>query len=306
MSILCVMSDHTPGQPPHSSAPHGDDRGQPAPGRRTVRPPGSCGPEDPSSGPQTADRLTTVAHELRNMLDGSMRWLGLAAAALPEGDLTNDSEKLVAAREQILTVQGTLERMSSMVNAALRSKSVPLGSPLLGVSAVVNLGMAIDHALDVVRPLGNERGVQFVVDIQPEAGIVAAGPMYTVVLNGLINAVQSIGRAAERDRLNPGGVVEVSARMDTLHEEVVVDIRDDGAGVDASVRGEKAFRHGVTTREDGHGIGLAISRQIVESMEGIISLAQREDREGTHRPGALLRVRIPVGGDRHNLDRRVG
>lgn len=259
-------------------------------------------PEDPSSGPLNADRLTVVAHELRNMLDGSMRWLGLAAAALPEGEVSGDADRLCAAREQILTVQGTLERMSSMVNAALRSRTVPIGSPLLGVSSVVTLGMAIDHALDVVRPLAHERGVQVRVTIDPEAGGVPAGPLYTVVLNGVINAVQSIGRAAERDTLNPGGLVEVRAFRDRVHTDIVVDILDDGAGVDPSVRGERAFRHGVSTRDDGHGIGLAISRQIVASLDGVISLADREDREGSHRPGAVLRVRFPIpdpaAGDR--------
>lgn len=271
-----------------------------------MRPPGVHTPQDPSSGPLAADRLTAVTHELRNMLDGSMRWLGLAAAALPEGEMNAESDKLAAAREQIMTVRMTLERMSSMVNAALRSRSVPIGSSLLGVSSVVSLGMAIDHALDVVRPLGHERGVQFSVSIDRDAGMVPAGPMYTVTLNGLVNAVQSIGRAAERDALNPGGVVEVRAVLDRARGEAVVDILDDGAGLDRRLRGDMAFHHGVTTHEDGHGIGLAISRQIVESMEGVISLRQREDRAGSARPGAVLRVRIPVGDDRMNSDRGVG
>jgi signal transduction histidine kinase len=253
-----------------------------------------CGPQDPSSGPLTADRLTLVAHELRNMLDGSMRWLGLAAAALPEGEVVGDAERLAAAREQIMTVQGTLERMSSMVNAALRSKGVPIGSPLLGVSEAVSLGMAIDHAADVVRPLAMERGVQITLSIGPDAGCVPAGLLYTVVLNAMINAVQSIGRAAEKDTLNPGGLVEVSASIDPKTGEAVVAVTDDGAGIDPRVRGERAFRHGVSTRDDGHGIGLAISRQIVASMSGTISLSDRADRPGAARPGAVLRVRIPV------------
>ncbi|MEM9374275.1 MAG: HAMP domain-containing sensor histidine kinase [Planctomycetota bacterium] len=291
------MSDHTsPNQP--------DPSGQ-APKRQTVSPPGVRSPDDPSSGPESADRLTTVAHELRNMLDGSMRWLGIAAAALPEQEVGQEAEKLLAAREQILLVQGTLERMSSMVNAALRSRSVPLGSPLLGVSDAVSLGMSIDHAVDVVRPLASENGVSVGVRIDPEAGTFPAGPLYTVILNGLMNAVQSIALAGAGDKLNPGGCVEVAATVDRAREEVRVEIRDDGAGVASAIRGESAFEHGVTTREDGYGVGLALARQIVESLEGVISLSNREDRTGQSRPGAVLTVRIPDHSPRADGDQRM-
>lgn len=298
-SILVVMNDHTS---PNQPEPSGD-----APKRQTVTPPGVHTPDDPSSGPIAADRLTVVAHELRNMLDGSMRWLGIAAAALPGEEVEQEAGKLLAAREQIMLVHGTLERMSSMVNAALRSRSVPLGSPLLGVSDAVSLGMAIDHAVDVVRPFASEHGVSIGVHIDPEAGTFPAGPMYTVILNGLMNAVQSIALAGAGDKLNPGGQIDVGATVDRVREEVVVEIRDDGAGVDRSVRGEHAFRHGVTTREDGYGVGLALARQIVESLEGVISLQDRDDRAGQARRGAVLSVRIPdhtprAAGD----DRMVG
>lgn len=294
-----VMNDHTS---PNQPDPSGD-----VPKRQTVSPPGVHTPGDPSSGPIAADRLTAVAHELRNMLDGSMRWLGIAAAALPGDEVEQEAEKLLAAREQIMLVHGTLERMSSMVNAALRSRSVPLGSSLLGVSDAVSLGMAIDHAVDVVRPFASEHGVNVGVHIDTEAGTFPAGPLYTVVLNGLMNAIQSIGLAGRHDKLNPGGRVDVTATVDRVREEIVVEIRDDGVGVDRAVSGENAFRHGVTTREDGYGVGLALARQIVESLEGVISLTDHEDRVGQARRGAVLSVRIPDHTPRAaDDDRMVG
>ncbi len=290
--MMGVMSTNPDNSMPN---PRGDDAGsQPVPEKRTVRPPGAHDVRDPSAGPQTADQLTVLAHDLSNMLDGSMRWLSLAAAAMPEDSHTNPADDLTKAREQICTVLSTLERMSGMVNAAMRSKSVPIGSALLGVSGVTTIAMAIDHAVDVVRPMANAAGAGIRVRIDPRAGRLPAGPLYTVVLNALFNAVQSISNATSADALDPGGLIEVVARVDPKREETVIEIFDDGAGLDLRARNNQAFRHGVSTKDDHQGIGLSMAHQIVEQLEGIITLTQREDRSSASRPGAVLRVCVPI------------
>lgn len=276
-----------------NNPPPDDSNHNPAPEKKTFRPPGVLEVRNPSSGPIAADQLTVLAHDLSNMLDGSMRWLGLAAAALPEEERARDLNDITKAREQIKTVLSTLERMSSMVNAAMRSNSVPIGSPLLGVSSVVTIAMVIDHAVDVVGPLASQAGVRIEVRIDPRAGRLPAGPIYTVVLNGLFNAVQSISKTTKTDSLDPGGLIEIIARVDTKREETVIEIYDDGVGLDTSVRNNQAFKHGVSTSQNHKGIGLSIAHQIVEQLEGIITLTMREDRLETRRPGAVLRVCIP-------------
>ena len=293
---------------PNNSTP--DDFNSPGtpgtPEKKTIRPPGVREVRDPSSGPLAADHITMLAHDLSNMLDGSMRWLGLAAAALPESDRPQQLDDLTKAREQIGTVLSTLERMSSMVNAAMRSKSVPIGSPILGVSSVVTIAMVIDHAVDVVRPLANQAGVRIEVRIDPRAGRLPAGPMYSVVLNGLFNAVQSISKTVMPDSLDPGGLIEIIARVDQKREETVIEIIDDGIGLESIVRNNKAFKHGVSTNKDHQGIGLSMAHQIVEQLEGVITLTSRQDRIGSHRPGAILRVCIPSMSEPDELDTQIG
>ena len=290
--MMGLMSTNPDNPTPNS---HGDDpHSQPAPEKRTVRPPGTHDVRDASAGPAAADQLTVLAHDLSNLLDGSMRWLSLAAAAMPEGEHPTGADDLSKAREQIGTVLSTLERMSSMVNAAMRSKSVPIGSALLGVSDVVNIAMALDHAVDVVRPMANAAGASVKVRIDPRAGRLPAGPLYTVVLNGLFNAVQSISSATSADSLDPRGQIEIVARVDVKREEAVIEVFDDGVGLDRSVRNNKAFKHGVSTKNDHSGIGLSMSHKIVEQLEGVITLMQRDDRDSVTRPGAVLRVCVPL------------
>lgn len=282
------------------------ESGAPVPQKRSVRPPGIHDARDASAGPEAADQLTALAHDLSNMLDGSMRWLSLAAAAMPASERAQDLDDLSKAREQINTVLSTLERMTTMVNAAMRSRSVPIGSPLLGVSGASTVAMIIDHAVDVVRPLATAAGVQVKVRIDPRAGRLPAGPLYTVVLNGLFNAVQSIGRATSTDALDPGGLIEVIARVDAAREETVIEILDDGVGLAQEARHSRAFEHGVSTQPDHQGIGLAMAKQIVEQIEGVITLAQREDRASSQRPGAVLRVVVPLTGEDEDANTEIG
>lgn len=278
----------------------------PIPDRKSVRPPGVLPAEDPSSGPNNADRLTVLAHDLSNMIDGSMRWLGLAIASIPEDELerTDPASRLAAAREQIETVHNTLERMSSMVNAAMRSKTVPIVSPLLGVSSTVTVGMAIDHAIDVVRPLAAAAGVRLTAQIDVGAGEQIAGPLYTVVLNALFNAVQSVERAVVQTPMDPGGLVRVHARLDPNRDEIVIEIIDDGVGLDPDFGSADLFRHGCTSDPTRSGIGLSMCKQIVEQLEGVIELSTRVDRIDKKRPGAVLRVRVPIPED--HSERLIG
>jgi signal transduction histidine kinase len=280
--------------------------GASGPDPRVVRPPGVLAPSDPSSGPAGADQLTVLAHDLSNMIDGSMRWLGLAIAAMPEGSGSDPGAELAAARRQIETVHATLHRMSSLVGAAMRSATVPIGSPMLGVSESVTIGMAIDHAIDVVRPLASQSGVRIEAHIEPGAGAVAAGPVYSVILNGLFNAAQSIERSQRRDPLDPSGSIRVNASLVSNGDELQLDIVDDGQGLGNLDDVSRCFEHGFSCREDGAGLGLAMSKQIVESLEGVIELVKRDDTVGHARPGAILRIRIPTQQPSHDRDRLIG
>jgi predicted RND superfamily exporter protein/signal transduction histidine kinase len=72
---------------------------------------------------------------------------------------------------------------------------------------------------------------------------------------------------------------------------LLVSITDRGHGMDG-VTAQKAFREGFTTRGDrgGTGIGLPISREIVNSLGGSIELSPNSSR------GTSATVRLPIGG----------
>jgi len=271
-----------------------------APDRRVVRPPRALPAANPSSGPANADRLTALAHDLSNMIDGSMRWLGLAIAALPDQDnRAEPGESLGAARTQIETARATLERMGSMVDAAMRAGAVPIGSDALGPDACVSIGVAIDHAIDATAPLTHAAGLHVEARIDKDAGARPAGPLYTVVLNGIFNAVRACELAPSAEGR---GVIEIDAAIDASREELVITITDDGAGLDPGLDPHDIFEPGGTSDPGDHsGLGLALARQIVEGLEGIIDLRNRTDGH----PGAALTVRVPIPGE-GGAEREIG
>lgn len=83
----------------------------------------------------------------------------------------------------------------------------------------------------------------------------------------------------------PGGEVRVEASRE--REQVVFSVSDTGPGIPRENR-DKIFEPFFTTRQGGHGLGLAIARQIVEAHGGKIELGEREGG------GARFEVRLPL------------
>src|SRR5205814_1865398 len=92
-------------------------------------------------------------------------------------------------------------------------------------------------------------------DIAPEAAGIPAGPLSSVVLNALRNAVESISRAQPRDTGVRAGRVDVVVRVkpvgpadDASVDLVLLEIRDDGQGIPGKDDPAKAFDFGFTTK----------------------------------------------------------
>ena len=81
----------------------------------------------------------------------------------------------------------------------------------------------------------------------------------------------------------------VSARR---FDGVVVEVRDSGIGLDPQ-HAERVFESFYTTKPEGLGIGLSISRSIVEAHGGRLWATPNEPN------GAVFRFSLPVAEEKH-------
>ncbi len=122
--------------------------------------------------------------------------------------------------------------------------------------------------------------------------MVCPGPDVTIQADGgqldqlLINLVRNAVDAA----LEGDGNVELG--WSAQNGRLEVSVRDDGPGLADTVN---LFVPFYTTKADGSGIGLALSRQIAEAHSGTLTLANRGDRRGCE-----ARLSLPMAGDLKN------
>jgi signal transduction histidine kinase len=101
-----------------------------------------------------------------------------------------------------------------------------------------------------------------------------------VILNLLLNAADAMRDIDDRPR-----ELLVSTRLDE-GERVRVTVRDVGVGLDPE-NADKLFEAFYTTKSSGMGIGLSVSRSIIERHQGRIWAAQNDG------PGATFSFSIP-------------
>jgi signal transduction histidine kinase len=101
-----------------------------------------------------------------------------------------------------------------------------------------------------------------------------------VYRNLITNAIQATAA---------GGRVSIATVRDGDHVEISV--ADTGSGIPAD-RLSKVFDDFVTTKRRGLGLGLAISKRIVEQLDGTITVESEVGR------GTSFTLRFPAQGDR--------
>jgi signal transduction histidine kinase/ActR/RegA family two-component response regulator len=218
--------------------------------------------------------LATLAHELRNPL-APIR-TGLEVLELP-------TDRAVTERT-IATMKRQLGHMVRMIDDLFDISRVSLGKVTL-VSSVVDLRTVLDSALDTTRGLIDAAGHTLEIDLPDGAISLDVDPtrIAQVFANLLSNAAKYTPR---------GGRIRIAAERDD--HWLTVRVSDTGIGIPS---GELSavfemftqLGQGIDRPHGGLGIGLTLSRRLIEMHHGTITAAS----PGPGR-GSTFVVRLPL------------
>jgi len=205
----------------------------------------------------------SLAHEVRNPLTAVK--IDLQSLEERLGEDPSLTTPLRRALEEIDRLDATVGDALSMVRQGDEHRVLDLRQPIEAAAHAAAPAFArVDATLDVDRGdselpvFGNAAGLE------------------QLFLNLLLNAAEALPQ---------GGRARIEAGTDG--DSVCVRIEDDGPGIPESVQ-DRIFEPLFSTKEAGTGLGLTISRRIVEAHRGELSV--RDAKGG----GTCVEVRLPV------------
>ncbi|MEO8258002.1 MAG: PAS domain S-box protein [Acidobacteriota bacterium] len=219
--------------------------------------------------------LATLSHELRTPLNAIVGYVRMLQSGLLTGDKRTRAMDTVARNVTSLTqiVEDVLD-VSRIVSGKLRLDVQPVDLPPL-----------IENAVETVRPAAEAKGVRLVTIVDPRTTAVSGDPerLQQVLWNVLSNAVKFTPR---------GGQVQV--RLERVNSHVEITVSDTGAGIPPEFLPHvfERFRQadaGINRERGGLGLGLAITRHLVELQGGRIFA-----ESGGPGKGATFRIELPL------------
>ncbi len=200
-----------------------------------------------------------VAHEVNNPLSGILtyakllrKWVGSGQAGHEKRDEAMQCLDLIAAESR---------RCGDLIKNLLSlSRTAPMNVQSTDLQEV------IDRSLLLVRHQLELGGIELQLKVAEGLPRVPCDPaqIEQVLLALIMNAIDAMPR---------GGTLWIEAQLNSDSTEIEIKVRDDGAGIAADVL-PQIFEPFMTTKEHGRGVGLglAISRGIVERHNGRIAV----------------------------------
>ncbi|MBX3513897.1 MAG: PAS domain S-box protein [Xanthobacteraceae bacterium] len=226
------------------------------------------------------EMASTLAHELNqpltaiaNYMKGSGRIVGeiqSERAPLLKSALDKSAEQAIRAGQII-------RRLRDFVARGESERSVDSLSKIIEEASALALVGAKESGIHVRMRLDAEGDLALVDRIQ----------IQQVLLNLIRNAIDAMKQSPRKELM--------ITKHPPVEGMVVISVSDTGPGIDPEIRGQ-LFQPFVTTKSDGMGVGLSISRTIIDAHGGKLWVDDNPDG------GATFRFSLPIAHDNKGDD----
>ncbi len=209
-----------------------------------------------------------VAHEIKNPLTPMKLHLQHLQMSINRDD--DDIKEKVGNISRILIEQ--IDQLSRMAEEFSSFAKMPLA-----MLEVCNIYQVLESCIMLFQSQ-NDLEIEFETDVRDVSVYIDKGQMQRVFTNILKNAQQ-----AAKDN----EACKIVVRMKVIDNQVEISFEDNGKGIEEELK-DKIFHPSFSTKNSGMGLGLAISRKIVEQVHGQITFVSETNK------GTIFYVILPI------------
>lgn len=204
-----------------------------------------------------------IAHEIRNPLNSIRLTIKVLERRLRKHNIGDEEVALVTAET---------DRLDKLLNSIL-----VFGADVPGRQFRQPILPVLERTMALVKPQVQDRGIAAGLAAPADLEATVDGDhLQQAMMNLLLNAIDAAG---------PGGRIQISMHQSNGHVEI--DVEDSGPGLSKDQQ-ERLFEAFYTTKTSGTGMGLAITRTLLEKMGATIQYVPSTS-------GAHFRILLPAG-----------
>jgi nitrogen fixation/metabolism regulation signal transduction histidine kinase len=206
--------------------------------------------------------MKIISHELMNSLT-PIRALSQNLLHIVDQDELEDDD-FEDIKSSISTIINRSDHLQFFVENYRKLAMLPTPN-----KQITPINALFEDCLRIMSPILKEEKIELMNEIHSSRSImIDKNQMEQVIINLITNSIHALKEKSEKKLI-------ISSY--TENNRFFIVISDNGKGVDAEIR-DKVFLPFFTTRKDGAGIGLTLSKNIIEAHGGYLSYQTDEDK----------------------------
>ena len=217
-----------------------------------------------------SELVAGIVHEMRNPLS-----VALGQCTL----LREDKETNTSSEARITKIETAIERALKVAKNFLS-----FARGIQGERTPTDLNSIISQTVELLAYEFRVSEVAIKLDL---AGIPLIKVESSGIQQALVNLLKNARQAAAEKKW--GGTVALRSSFDRLKNTIRIEVTDDGAGIPADIQSRIGTLFTTKARGTGTGLGLAVSKRIIEQHEGTLSFRSMPKH------GTTFVIELPLG-----------